>query len=619
MPDMDHVREGRFAPPDLEVFRRPDGSILLRSPHPLEAHARSIGVYLEHWALVAPTRLFVQERAPNARWCGPTYSEAHGAVQRIATWLVHRRLAPARPVAILSENAVTHALLMLAAMHVGIPVAPISPAYSLLCTDYTRLRGIVRQVNPGLIYVADHNRFGPALAAIRSDHDAIVVSSGEADAKSSVVSFHELTQDLDTAAVAERLRNVGPDTVAKLLFTSGSTGEPKGVITTQRMLCTNQQARAQVWPFLATEPPVLVDWLPWSHTFGGSHNFNLVVRHGGTLYIDTGRPAPTLFDTTLANLRDVAPTVYFNVPRGYDMLVPALRRDDALRHHFFSRLRVAFYAAAALPPHLWDALHELAAETATDAPPLICSAWGTTETAPLATACHFQADQPGVIGLPAPGTEIKLVPRGDRLEIRVRGSNVTPGYWKRPDLTAAQFDPEGFCLTGDAVRFVDPAHPERGLLFDGRLSEDFKLDSGTWVNVTLLRTKAIANMAPVAQDVVVAGHDRNGVGLLIFPNVPACRELARSVSADAPLEQVLEHPAVRAQVSHGLTMLRNQGAGSSTFAARAILLADPPAIERGEITDKGHVNQAAVLKHRAQAVECLFASNPTDRVIRLAT
>jgi feruloyl-CoA synthase len=385
------------------------------------------------------------------------------------------------------------------------------------------------------------------------------------------------------------------------------------------MLCSNQQAKTQMWPFLATEPPVLVDWLPWSHTFGGSHNFNLVVRHGGTMYIDAGRPVPVLFDTTLTNLHEIAPTIYFNVPRGYDMLVPALRRDAALRQRFFSRLRVVFYAAAALPAHLWHALHELVAETATDGVPLICSGWGTTETAPIATECHFQATQPGVIGVPAPGIDVKLVPKGGRLEIRVRGANVTPGYWRRPDLTAAQFDNEGFCLTGDSVRFVDPARPECGLLFDGRLSEDFKLDSGTWVNVTMLRTKAIASLAPVAQDIVVAGHDRSEIGLLIFPSIPACRDLARSLPADAPLQQVLEHPAVCACVRHGLAALRDQGAGSSTFATRAILLADSPAIDRGEITDKGHVNQGAVLRHRAQMVEHLYATNASDHVIRLPT
>ncbi len=613
------LREPAFAPPEVEVTRRADGALLLRSPHPLERYARSIGTYLEHWARAAPARLFVQERAANGRWAGPTYGEAHASVWRIATWLVRRACALDRPVVILSENSVPHALLTLAAMHVGVPVAPVSPAYSLVCTDYTRLRSIVRQLNPGVIYVADHTRFGPALAALQSDHDAVVVSSTATDAHSGVVPFRNLTDELDTIGVEERFRRVGPDTVAKLLFTLGSTGEPKGVMTTQEMLCSNQQAKTQMWPFLATEPPVLVDWLPWSHTFGGSHNFNLVVRHGGTMYIDAGRPVPVLFDTTLANLQEIAPTIYFNVPRGYDMLVPALRRDVALRQRFFSRLRVVFYAAAALPAHLWDALHGLVAETVTHGAPLICSGWGTTETAPIATECHFQATQPGVIGLPAPGIDVKLVPKGGRLEIRVRGANVTPGYWRRPDLTAAQFDTEGFCLTGDSVRFVDPARPECGLLFDGRLSEDFKLDSGTWVNVTMLRTKAIASLAPVAQDIVVAGHDRSEIGLLIFPSVPACRDLARSLPADAPLQQVLEHPAVWACVRHGLAALRNQGAGSSTFATRAILLADSPAIDRGEITDKGHVNQGAVLRHRAQMVEHLYATNPSDRVICLPT
>jgi feruloyl-CoA synthase len=361
---------------------------------------------------------------------------------------------------------------------------------------------------------------------------------------------------------------------------------------------------------------VIVDWLPWSHTFGANHNFNLVLRNGGTLYIDGGRPLPQLFNQTVANLSEIAPTIYFNVPRGYDMLVTALRRDDRLRENFFSRLQIVFYAAAALPQHLWEALDRLARET-TGGPIPMTSGWGSTETAPLASDCHFQATRSGVIGLPAPGTELALVPNGNKLEVRVRGPNVTPGYWRRPDLTAANFDQDGFYRIGDAVRLVDPERPEQGLLFDGRVAEDFKLDSGTWVNVGMLRVAAIAALAPVAQDIAVAGHDRREIGFLIFPNLTACRGLAADLPADASADQVLVHPAVRDTVRRGLEALRVDAQGSSGFATRALLLVEPPSIDAGEITDKGYLNQRAVLNHRAVLVEALYGQGNPPAVIRL--
>ncbi len=602
-----------FAPPEVIVERRSDGSLILRSPQVLGPYARALGEYLEHWADEAPDRAFVQERDVSGRWSGPSYSAARARVWRIATGLLRRGLSSDSPVMILSENSVDHALLTLAAMHVGIPVVPISTAYSLVSSDHARLRAIVDQVHPGLIYAADPDRYGPALTAIQGRYDGIVVSADAALTRDSI-RFSELTTDLDSALVSRHFDAVVPETVAKLLFTSGSTGDPKGVVTTQRMLCSNQQAKTQLWPFLAAQPPLLVDWLPWSHTFGGNHNFNLILRHGGTIYVDAGRPVPSLFGETIRNLRDVAPTMYFNVPRGYDMLVTTLRTDDALRHHFFSRLQVIFYAAAALPQNLWESLHELSVET-TGSPIPMCTAWGSTETAPSATDCHFQAAQSGVIGLPIPGTELKLVPSGVKLEVRVRGPNVMSGYWKRPDLTAQLFDDEGFYRIGDAVRFVDPAQPERGLFFDGRIAEDFKLDTGTWVNVGTLRITAVAALAPLAQDIVIAGHDRREIGFLIFPNVSACRALAASLPGDASVDAVLQHQSVRDAVQRRLQSLRDTGQGSSTYATRAVLLRDPPSIDRGEITDKGQINQRAVLEHRAMLVDALYSDQPSSSVI----
>lgn len=603
-----------FAPPAVTVERRADGAILLRSPMPLAAYPPRLGVYLAHWAEQAPTRLFLAERAADGGWRGVTYAEARDLVRRLATGLLLHGASADRPVAILSDNSVEHGLLTLAALEVGVPAVPISPAYSLMSRDFAKLRAIVSLVGPGLVYVADHARFAAALQAIGDLHDGVVVSGTAGSGDSGLQPFSALARDLDAERVDAAAGTVGPETVAKLLFTSGSTGEPKGVVNTQRMLCASQQAKAQVWPFLAERPPVIVDWLPWSHTFGGNHNFNLVLRHGGTLYVDGGRPIPPLFDQTLANLREVSPTIYFNVPRGYDLLVQALEADDDLCRRFMSRLQLIFYAAAALPQHLWEALDRLARKTCGEPIPMT-SAWGATETAPLAADCHFQADRAGVIGLPVPGTELKLIPNGEKLEVLVRGPNVTPGYWKRPDLTAAQFDEEGFYRIGDAVRFADPERPDRGLLFDGRVAEDFKLATGTWVSVGMLRVNAIAALAPVAQDIVVAGHDRDEVGLLVFPNLTACRALCPELGPDAPVEAVLVHPAVRSAVSRGLGRLREGRTGSSAHAARALLLVEPPSIDRGEITDKGYLNQRAVLRHRAALVDLLYGTDPHPSII----
>ena len=431
-----------------------------------------------------------------------------------------------------------------------------------------------------------------------------------------MVAFAELLRHTNDAAVDRAFAAVGPDTVAKVLFTSGSTGTPKGVINTQRMLCANQQAKAQLWPFLADTPPVIIDWLPWSHTFGANHNFNLVLRNGGTLHVDAGKPAPGLFETSLAGLREVSPTIYFNVPRGFDLLVPALRTDPDLRRAFFARLQVIFYAAAALPQHLWEALTELAIAEVGE-PIALVSAWGSTETAPMSTDCHFQAERAGVIGLPIPGTELKLVPVAGKQEIRVRGANVMPGYWRAPEATAGAFDEDGFYRIGDAVKWVDAARPEAGLLFDGRIAEDFKLGSGTWVNVGALRIKALEMLAPIAQDIVVTGHDRESIGFLVVPNIAACRACA-GVSAEAALTEVLNSAPVRTALREGLARLQVASGGASSLHARAaVMLADPLSIDAGEITDKGYVNQGAVLRARIGEVERLYARATDTGVVSL--
>ena len=608
-----------FATPRVTRTVRPDGSTLLASPEPLGEPARCVGDWLEHWAATAPARPFLAERGRDGTWTTVDYGGAAARVRAIGSWLLEAGLGADRPLAVLSDNGIDHALLALGAMHVGVPVAPISVAYSLASADHAKLRAIVSALTPGAIHVSSASLFAPALKAIAPLHDAIVVA-GDADGAPAdvgrVVPFAELARRVDAARVERAFASVGPDTVAKVLFTSGSTGSPKGVINTQRMLCSNQQAKAQVWPFLERTPPVIVDWLPWSHTFGANHNFNLVLRNGGTLYVDAGKAAPGPFDRTLANLREVSPTIYFNVPRGYDLLVAALRAEPALRRTFFARLQAIFYAAAALPQHLWNALNELAVAEVGRPIPLV-AAWGSTETAPLATDCHFQAARAGTIGVPVPGTELKLVPAGDKLEIRVRGPNVMPGYWRAPEVTRAAFDDEGFYRIGDAVRFVDPERPEHGLLFDGRIAEDFKLSSGTWVDVGGLRLKAIEALAPVAQDVVVSGHDRDGIGLLVVPNLPACRALA-GAPPDAAPQAVLAAAPVLDAVAAGLRRLHaGCGGATSMHAGRARLLVEPLSSDAGEITDKGYVNQRAVLARRAADVERLHGDMIDELTVAL--
>ncbi|MCK1594451.1 feruloyl-CoA synthase [Bradyrhizobium sp. 164] len=590
-----------FATPRTVAEHRADGSIVLRSPEPLGASARCTGDWLEQWARQTSDTIFLAERgSADAPWTTATYAQALRQVRAAASWILAQGLSAERPLAILSDNSIDHALLALAAQHVGVPSAAVSSAYSLVSKDFDKLRSMIALLAPGAIYVSATKPFAAALAAIRPLHTAQIISGHADDADA--LSFRSIAETVETLDVARAFAAVTPDTIAKFLFTSGSTGTPKAVINTQRMLTSSQQAKAQTWTFL--EPGrgdlVILDWLPWSHTFGANHNFNLVLRNGGSLYIDGGKPAPGLFATSLANLRSVMPTVYFNVPRGFDMLTAALRGDEELRRRFFGEVKFAFYAGAALPQNIWDALEDLSIKTVGHALPMV-SAWGSTETSPLATDCHFLAERSGNIGVPIPGTELKLVAAGDKLEVRVRGPNVTPGYWKAPELTKQAFDDEGFYLIGDAVKFADAKRPERGLFFDGRVAEDFKLNSGTWVSVGTLRVAGIAALAPLAQDIVVTGHGGDEVRFLVFPNIAACRAHA-GLGDTAAVNDVLAHDKVRTAIAQALTRLKQQSSNSSGHATRALLLAEPASVDGGEITDKGYINQRAVLTRRADAV-----------------
>lgn len=602
----------QLAEPRVEVERRSDGALILRNAIALGEYPRCLGDLLVANAAARPNQVFLGERVGGlgSEWRTITWATAHARVRSLAQALLDLGAGPERPLLLLSGNSIAHALLTLAAMHVGIPAAPVSVAYSLMSTDFAKLREIAARVTPGVVFVEHHKPFAAALAAAGlADLPTICRDRRFPSAADGRGEFDELTQLPASEVVDRRFAALGPDSVAKILFTSGSTGLPKGVINTQRMLCSNQAALARVWPFLTENgrTPVICDWLPWNHTFGANFNFNLVLMHGGTLWIDSGKPAPGAFEATLANLRELSPTMYFNVPRGYDLLIPELERDAELRDRFFAKLDLLFYAAAALPQNLWTRLEALAL-AARGRRLLMVSAWGSTETAPCSTAVYWPIEQAGVIGNPMPGTEVALLANGDKQELRVRGPNVTPGYWRDGALTAAAFDEFGFYRIGDAGKLADPERPERGIVFDGRVAEDFKLSSGTWVHVGKLRLDVIAACEPLVQDCVITGHDRRELGLLLFPNLAACRALA-ALDSEAPAHTVLSDSRVRAGIAEALAKHNLRSPGSSTQFTRALLLAEPPSIDANEITDKGYINQRAVLTHRATLVESLYAND----------
>jgi feruloyl-CoA synthase len=605
--------EALFASPGTELRAVPDGGWLLSSGTPLAEHEGSVGEMLRRWAGTAGDRVLVGERDAAGAWRRVTYAEARCAADAIAQALLDRGLGPQRPVAVLSGNSVDHALLMLGCFTAGVPIVPVSAAYSLQSRDFAKLRQVLEIASPALVYVTDARAFVSALATLDPE---VEVVAGEIAASDGATPFTELLNTSPGPDVELAFAAVGPDTVAKVLFTSGSTGGPKGVITTHRMLCSNQQAMAQVWPFLRSTPPILVDWLPWSHTFGGSHDFNMVLKSGGSLYIDAGRPAPGLLDATVRNLRDVSPTVYFNVPAGFAALLPALEADDELAARFFARLQVIFYAGASLSADLWERLRRLSSKFAgTDV--AMTTSWGATETAPAVTSAHFPLDEPGNIGVPLPGVQVKLTPVGAKLELRVKGPNVTRGYVGRPDLTAAAFDKDGFYRTGDAGTLVDPDDGSRGIVFAGRIAEEFKLATGTWVSAGSVRTTALAAVDGLLQDAVVTGHDCEYLGLLAWINAGAAqRILPASVDAGDPAAVACCGAVVEA-LRRGLGLHNARAGGSSSRIARVLLLTEAPSLDAGEITDKGYINQRAVLDRRDDDVERLYAPGPAPGVIEI--
>jgi feruloyl-CoA synthase len=614
MPEPVPLRSIAYGAPSVACEKMLDGSIHYRSTESLSPYDPSLARLFRAAVGRNPAGLFLAERDAGESWRKLTYAAARGLVDALAQGLLDRGLSTERPLMILSGNSIEHALLTLAGHTAGIPVAPISVAYSLQSQDHAKLRHICGLLEPGLIYIADTGPFAKALAALdltRAKPKVELLASRNSANIDGVAAFDEIVRSRPETTLEKAAAAVGPDTIAKFLFTSGSTGLPKGVINTHGMLTANQQQLAQIWPFIDEQPLVLLDWLPWNHTFGANHNFNLVLRHAGTLFIDGGRPVPGLIEQTVRNIGEISPTIYFNVPAGYAALLPFLERDETLAQAFFAKLRLIFYAGAALPQDLWERLEKVSERAIGKRVPMT-SSWGMTETSPLATAAHFILERAGSIGVPVPGVELKLLPAGNKLEVRVRGPNVTPGYWKRPDLSAAAFDADGFYKPGDAVRFVDPADPAKGIEFDGRLAENFKLTTGTWVPVGALRIGTLAVASPALLDVVVAGENRDFIAILAWLNAGGCHKL---VGGEAPLSELARHPSVREHVGLALARWNVQHRGSSERIARALLLPDTPSIDANEITDKGYVNQRLALERRKADVERLFAAEPGNDVI----
>src|SRR5215475_8628444 len=601
---------------DIAVERRDDGVITLKSRIPLKRYETHIPASLAKWAKAAPERIWLAQRAgADRRWRKVSYGEAKRLVDGLTQGLLNLGLDAGSPVAILSGNSIEHALMTQAAMQARLPAAPVSPAYSLMSQDHLKLKYLFNLIKPAVVMVQDGPTFEKALRALNLDGVTVIHVLRPCDGIKSVA-YADLATTPVTKAVEESIAKITPDTVGKLLFTSGSTGMPKAVINTQEMMCANAAMMMQVRPRDPDGPvSTMLDWMPWNHTMGGNAAFHPILVDGGTLYIDDGRPMPGLFEETIRNLREVSPTYYANVPAGYAALAAAMEKDDALCRSFFKNLTVMAYGGARLPDDLYDRMQALAVKT-TGERIVFYTGWGSTETAPTSTGTYWDTERVGLIGLPFPGVELKMVPCGSKYELRLRGVNVTPGYFGQPDLTKKMFDEEGFYCIGDAGIFVDDADPVKGIIFAGRVVEDFKLTTGTFVHVGSLRTDAIAAATPVVHDALVAGQDRAFIGLLAWPNLHACRQMVGN--PEAGFADVVKHPAVIACFKQGLEALNTAcRGGSSMRIARAMLMAEPPSIDGNELTDKGYINQRAGLERRADLVERLYAARPGADVIIL--
>jgi feruloyl-CoA synthase len=608
------LRPISFGDPAVSIDRRDDGTIYLRPKMALGEYPLRLTDRLHHWAKTQPNRIFMAERDAGGLWRQMSYAQLLTSSRHIASGLLARGLSTEKPIVILSGNSIDHALLAFGALYAGIPFCPVSPAYSLISKDYGKLGFVMKLLTPGLVFADDATKFAEALSANVPAEIEIAASRGEVPGRK-LTKLGDLLVTPEHPGLDAAHDAIGPDTIAKFLLTSGSTGNPKAVINTQRMICANQVMLRETLAFLKDEPPVIVDWLPWNHTFGGNHNIGLTLYNGGSMYLDAGKPMPGGIEETVRNLREISPTVYFNVPKGYESLLPYLRDDSGLRAKFFHRLHAMFFSGAALSPYVWNSLDELAVQETGFRVPVL-TGLGATETAPFFMSVRPATSRSGHVGLPVSGNEAKLVPNNGKLEVRARGPNVTPGYWRQPDLTAAAFDEEGFYKFGDAIKPVVSDDFSAGFDFDGRIAEDFKLASGTWVSVGPLRARLIAACAPLVRDVVIAGINRDEVSALVILDLDGCRVVNPALSAD-DLAAAASDALIRDALRERLTKFLAAATGSSNRITRAILIDSPLSIDRGEVTDKGSINQRAVLDHRSRLIEELYSPTPAAHVITL--
>lgn len=600
---------------DIRREDRKDGTIILHSAISLDPYPFRLTERFKEWATHEPERIFIGRRNSSGHWETLSYAEAFTKVLHIAQSLLNRKISPLHPIAILSENSIEHALLALAALHVGIPYSSITPAYSLRSTDFNKLKYIIDLLDPRLIFVQDANKYERALHAVAKGIEVIAVSGVKAG--SGEFSFGELLKTPTSSELEKAHQQIQPSTIAKILFTSGSTGQPKGVINTHENISTNWQQITQTFPFLKDPGLEFIDWLPWNHTFGGNHNFGLAIYNGGTLYLDDGNPTPEGIAATVANLKERHPTIYFNVPKGFEALIPFFRKDPLLKKHFFSNLKMIFYAGAGMPQHVWDDWEQFS-EEAIGERILIGTGLGCTESSPSALFASEHGGFAGLLGVPVPGLELKLVRKGQKLEARYRGKNIFPGYWRQEELTADAFDDEGFYCTGDALKFVDERDANKGLVFDGRFAEDFKLSSGTWVRVGILRSQIIAAANGLIHDVVIAGHDRDFIAAIIFPGFDECKKLIGGDKALTHAESI-QHGEVRKAMTRILTELAQQATGTSNLVRRAVLVDFDLSIDRGEITDKGTINQGMVIFNHQDLIGKLFEEGIGENIIEVRT
>ncbi|WP_426139520.1 feruloyl-CoA synthase [Pseudomonas sp. DWP3-1-2] len=595
-------REVSIGHPPVEVIEE-RGMLHMRSLEPLAELPTRLLDRLVHWAQVRPEQTFIAARQADGNWRRVSYVQMLESVRAIAQSLLGYGLSADKPLALLSGNDIEHFQVALGAMYAGIPYCPVSPAYSLLSQDFAKLRHVCDLLQPGLVFVSDAAAYQRAIDAVLPAETPLITVRGQVPGRRQV-NFASLLQTPGGIEADRAFYATGPDSIAKFLFTSGSTKLPKAVITTQRMLCANQQMLLQTFPVFGEEPPVLVDWLPWNHTFGGSHNVGIVLYNGGTFYLDDGKPTVQGFAETLRNLKEVSPTAYLTVPKGWEELVNALEQDAELRERFFARIKLFFFAAAGLSQSVWDRLDRVAEQHCGERIRMMAGL-GMTEAAPSCTFTTGPLSMAGYIGLPAPGCEVRLVPVDGKLEGRFRGPHIMPGYWRAPQQTAEVFDDEGFYCSGDAIKLADPDSPQLGLMFDGRIAEDFKLSSGVFVSVGPLRNRAVLEGSPYVQDLVIAAPDRECLGALVFPRLYECRRLS-GLSAQATDAEVLASGPVRQWFGDWLQRLNREVTGNASRLEWIALLDEPPSIDRGEITDKGSINQRAVLQWRATRVEALY-------------